>query len=591
MLLPAALAVDPQAETSVATAVSATLPVRSPGSKLVVTEGEEEGVPSGTDLSLEDLLVIATPDYQASPEFTLTPNRLSYPLDDLICSACKHIVNRAVETPCCHQLFCAECTWAWLDTAVTCPTCRKNLLASKLVPLHPRLSGILSQVQVQCDFATSLEKLTCTALVPLRHLVHHVASCQFRPGGPPHSPIRKVLTRSSTVGDLLEYTPSKLKGDVARRATARLALAQMEEGVLEFHTGGGKPQTLKRVTKRETKSPSDTTLWRHSSETAGLRTLVSGGAAGSATLLARELRQMDEKDQDKLLQEAGLKAEALTARDAGLALKADLHLPWYKVRKIRKWLAEWGVTLQSEPQMRQQLAKELPFELSAEMVPLANKGGTVEMKPVVRFPDVVDLIHHYLAQHQAARSLCWHDGALPADEIWVKIGGDRGGGSFKFSFQLANVKSPNAKQNIIPFLVFAAPDSPGNLSTTLTPYAEQVARLAATPWEGKKVQLIFFGDYELICACYGLSGASGVHRCLFCQITKKDMQRPVEAAPARSLDSLEQDFAAYQASGSRLTKAKYFNNVIRPAFLPVPLDWVCIPALHLDLGIFVWLFV
>ena len=103
-----------------------------------------------------------------------------------------------------------------------------------------------------------------------------------------------------------------------------------------------------------------------------------------------------------------------------------------------------GIPLQSEPRMHQQLAKEVLFELSAEMLPLANKGGTVKMKPVIRFPDI-DLIHHCLAQHQAAMSLCWHNGALPADEIWVKIGGDHGGGSIEFSFQLANVESLNAE--------------------------------------------------------------------------------------------------------------------------------------------------
>ena len=109
---------------------------------------------------------------------------------------------------------------------------------------------------------------------PLRRLGHHAANCQFRTGAPSHSPIREVLTWPSTVGDILEYTPSKFKGDVAQRATATLALAQMKEGIFELHTGGGKPQTLKSITKGETTSPSDTTLWRHSSETAGLRTFV-----------------------------------------------------------------------------------------------------------------------------------------------------------------------------------------------------------------------------------------------------------------------------------------------------------------------------
>ena len=94
-------------------------------------------------------------------------------------------------------------------------------------------------------------------------------------------------------------------------------------------------------------------------------------------------------------------------------------------------------------------------------LPRWSPSPTVEMKPVFRFLDVVDLVHHTLAKQQAATSLCWHDGA---DKIWVKIGVDHGEESFMISFQLTNVKSPNDKQNITPFPVFAAPDSPGNLA-------------------------------------------------------------------------------------------------------------------------------
>ena len=36
--------------------------------------------------------------------------------------------------------------------------------------------------------------------------------------------------------------------------------------------------------------------------------------------------------------------------------------------------------------------------------------------------------------------LSWHDGRIPEDEeIWVKIGGDKGGGTFKVCFQIVNV--------------------------------------------------------------------------------------------------------------------------------------------------------
>ena len=61
----------------------------------------------------------------------------------------------------------------------------------------------------------------------------------------------------------------------------------------------------------------------------------------------------------------------------GLALKADLHLPWYKIRKLRRWLSSLGVSLDSEATMREQVSPQLLFDLIAELVPLADKSGQV----------------------------------------------------------------------------------------------------------------------------------------------------------------------------------------------------------------------
>ena len=58
----------------------------------------------------------------------------------------------------------------------------------------------------------------------------------------------------------------------------------------------------------------------------------------------------------------------------------------------------------------------------------------------------------------------------------------------------------------------------------------------------------------------------------------------------KSLASLRSDHQAFQADGSRLPRAKFFNNVIRRALLQVDLDWVCVPAMHLDLGIYRYFF-
>ena len=63
--------------------------------------------------------------------------------------------------------------------------------------------------------------------------------------------------------------------------------------------------------------------------------------------------------------------------------------------------------------------------------------------------------------------LTWHDSMIPEDEIWVKIGGDKDGGSFKMSFQIHNVPHPNSVENTCVFAAFQANDSTINLHIAL----------------------------------------------------------------------------------------------------------------------------
>ena len=78
-------------------------------------EPENKFVYPDNDISIGDLLALATPDFRPSDESIFSPDRLAFPLDDLLCGVCKHIVNQAVETPCCQQFFFARiafgCCW------------------------------------------------------------------------------------------------------------------------------------------------------------------------------------------------------------------------------------------------------------------------------------------------------------------------------------------------------------------------------------------------------------------------------------------------------------------------------------------------
>ena len=68
---------------------------------------------------------------------------------------------------------------------------------------------------------------------------------------------------------------------------------------------------------------------------------------------------------------------------------------------------------------------------------------------------------------------------VPDGELWLKIGGNKGGGSFKISFQLGNVHvaRPNAVENTCVFAVFNASDTSANLHLALQRYREPVSNL------------------------------------------------------------------------------------------------------------------
>ena len=89
-------------------------------------------------------------------------------------------------------------------------------------------------------------------------------------------------------------------------------------------------------------------------------------------------------------------------------------------------------------------------------------------------------MNQYLYNISRNNRLTWHDGMIPKDEIWVKIGGDKGGGSFKMSFQICNVPQLNSAENTC---VFAeASDSAINLHIALDRYKDQVNNLNGTKW-------------------------------------------------------------------------------------------------------------
>ena len=63
-----------------------------------------------------------------------------------------------------------------------------------------------------------------------------------------------------------------------------------------------------------------------------------------------------------------------------------------------------------------------------------------------------------------------HHQFIQSNKVHVKIGGDHGGGSFKMSYQIANVHNPNSANNTIVFSIFEAKDYCSNIEIALTDF-------------------------------------------------------------------------------------------------------------------------
>ena len=90
--------------------------------------------------------------------------------------------------------------------------------------------------------------------------------------------------------------------------------------------------------------------------------------------------------------------------------------------------------------------------------------------------------------------LTWHNDLIPYNEVWIKIGGDKGGTSFKASFQLVNTNRANSVTNTCVFTVFEAGDSISNLHIALSRYSSEIETLSLSKWRymyNKKCRLNF----------------------------------------------------------------------------------------------------
>ena len=87
-------------------------------------------------------------------------------------------------------------------------------------------------------------------------------------------------------------------------------------------------------------------------------------------------------------------------------------------------------------------------------------------------------------------------------------------------------------------------------------------------WNGKKVKVFMFGDYDFLLKMYGISGAQSYHLCLWCKASKHQTQRKRHDQQPniskRTLENTKKDHRKYFLAGNK-TKPKSYNNM---AFYP-----------------------
>ena len=153
---------------------------------------------------MDSVRAIASCMHKASAELTKERFIDEHALEK--CTVCNNVIDNVVEAACCQELFCVDCICTWLASSSQCPVCAAPMRASELKQPGRVLARIIGNWSVRCDFhMQSLQG--CPAVVPLRSLKEHVATCSFDPATdtPPIRTVRPL----STVEDVLSASPSK----------------------------------------------------------------------------------------------------------------------------------------------------------------------------------------------------------------------------------------------------------------------------------------------------------------------------------------------------------------------------------------------
>ena len=376
--------------------------------------------------------------------------------------------------------------------------------------------------------------------------------------------------------------------------TRRKLEQSFEKGVIKCQTGG-QPIHFMRIRKPRKESAASPLKRTRAHLIARYRRLISGSKTSAELQQVSELKLLTKETRLRICDRAGVKQNIEFKSRLQLAMKVILNLTWAQSRAHCSFLRKLDISYASEKRQRavrdqllshcQLSCKLITFWEKEDKHPNSTNGMIQRDVPSAVIENLPEFVTMLLDEYEEAGMLRWND--MPENEVWIKVGGDHGGDSFKISIQIANQNNPNSKDNTIVIACFQTKDNYTNLSKMAELCKLNIESLRTLTWKGKDIKLFMFGDYAYLANMFGLSGSMGIHFCLWCTKKRQHIQDWTSSkAPSRTLAMLKDDHRSYKREGKgKKSEASSYNNVVHRPLWDIQLERVCPPYLHILLGI------
>ena len=188
--------------------------------------------------------------------------------------------------------------------------------------------------------------------------------------------------------------------------------------------------------------------------------------------------------------------------EAVVDLKLLLNIPVSKMRQLRTFLGnhlDMNI-FPSEKQMRSDIEDRIDSKSIESGTVYFKETRSSEKPKFVPYAQTSNLhraIHQsYLRLKEAGRL---QNNSHFNDEVWLKIGSDKGGNCTKLVFEIANSVAPNSVRNTELINMFEATDSFDNIHKMFLPFAEQISNLNFLSFsENERIPVRKFGDYHFL---------------------------------------------------------------------------------------------